>query len=300
MNEAISTAERVKAAQRVTWVGFFVNLVLTLAKVVAGVVGHSAAMLADGVHSLSDFATDVVVLAFVKISGKEKDENHPYGHGKYETFATLIIAMALFGVGVGILVSGVENIVKALHGESLDQPGVIALWAALVSIVSKELLYRYTIVVGRKINNQAVIANGWHHRSDAFSSIGTALGISGAIFLGEQWRILDPLAGVIVSFFILKVSVELALPSMKELLESSLPKEEEKKIKGIIMSHPDVKAYHHLRTRKIGAVCAIDVHIKLDRNISFVRSHDIATELERQFRRTYGANTELNIHTEPI
>lgn len=287
-------------AKKVTVVGFFVNLILTAAKLTAGILGKSTAMVADGVHSLSDFATDIVVLAFVHISDKESDEDHRYGHGKFETFATLLISLALFAVGMGILINGIESVVAVLRGEELAKPGLIALWAALFSIVSKEILFKYTIVIGKKINNQAVIANGWHHRSDSLSSIGTALGIGGAIFLGESWRILDPLAGVVVSFFIMKVSIDLGLPSIKELLEASLPEEIVKEIEEIIVSHPEVKRFHHLKTRKIGNAFAIDVHIKLDKNISFVASHDVATDIERAFREKYGMQTHISIHTEPV
>lgn len=291
---------RAYEAKKVTIVGFFVNLILTAAKLTAGILGKSTAMVADGVHSLSDFATDIVVLAFVNISGKDSDNDHRYGHGKFETFATLIISLALFAVGMGILINGIESIVAVLRGEELSQPKMIALWAALLSIVSKEILFRYTIIVGKKINNQAVIANGWHHRSDSLSSIGTALGIAGAIYLGESWRILDPVAGVVVSFFIMKVSVDLGLPSVKELLEASLPDEVVAEIEEVIMSHPEVKRFHHLKTRKIGNAFAIDVHIKLDKEISFVASHDVATDIERAFREKYGMQTHISIHTEPV
>ena len=291
---------RGKEAKRVTIVGFFVNLVLTLAKITAGILGKSAAMLADGVHSLSDFVTDIVVIAFVNVSGKDSDDNHKYGHGKFETFATLIISLALAGVGIGIFINGLEKIVEYLNGREIEQPGMIALWAALISIVSKEILFRYTIIVGKRINSPAVIANGWHHRSDAFSSLGTALGISGAIFLGESWRILDPIAGIVVSLFIMKVSYDLGMPSVKELLEASLPKDVVNEIETIINTHPDVIKYHHLKTRKVGTLYAIDVHIKLNKEISFVRSHDIATEIELSIREKYGNGTHINIHTEPL
>ncbi|GAB1473048.1 cation diffusion facilitator family transporter [Bacteroidota bacterium] len=292
--------ERTNAAKRVTWIGFFINLVLTVAKLFAGIIGRSSAMVADAIHSLSDFITDVVVIAFVNISGKDSDDNHHYGHGKFETFATLIIALVLFGVGAGILITGAEKIIAAISGKELEQPGIIAFWAAIVSIISKELLFRYTIKVGKEIKSDAVIANGWHHRSDAFSSIGTALGISGAIFLGDNWRILDPIAGVIVSFFIMKVAIELSIPSIKELLESSLPEEITNEIDSIIKGHPEIVRYHHLRTRKIGSIYAIDVHIKLNKEITFVRSHDIATELETELRNRYGRGTQISIHTEPV
>jgi cation diffusion facilitator family transporter len=292
--------QRAREAKKVTWVGFVINLLLSIAKLIAGITGKSAAMVADAVHSISDFTTDVVVLAFVGVTAKDCDDNHHYGHGKYETFATLLISAALLAVGIGLLLNGVQNSIKVINGESLEKPGIIALIAAIVSVIIKEALYWYTVIVGKKINSKAVIANAWHHRSDAFSSIGTTLGIGGAIFLGEKWRILDPLAGALVSIFIIKVAIDLGLPSIKELLESSIPKKEEEDIIRIITNTDGVKKYHHLRTRKVGNAYAIDVHIKLDRNISFVKSHDIATDLEKQLRAIYGNNTLLSIHTEPL
>jgi len=290
---------RVKEARKVTWIGFAVNMVLTILKIIAGFVGKSTAMIADGIHSLSDFVTDVLVILFIGISDKDKDDDHRYGHGKFETFATLLISLALILVGIGIFWSGLSKIIQVFEGNVLEKPTYLALVAALVSIVSKEALFWYTKIVGDKINSNAVIANAWHHRSDAFSSIGTALGISGAIFLGESWRILDPIAGVIVSVFILKVAFELGMPSVHELLERSLPKETEKSIIEIIEAHPDVIFQHNLKTRKIGNIFAIDVHIKLDKDISFVKSHDVATDIEVSLREKFGSKTVTNIHTEP-
>jgi cation diffusion facilitator family transporter len=290
---------RVKEARKVTWIGFAVNMVLTILKIIAGFVGKSTAMIADGIHSLSDFVTDVLVILFIGISDKDKDDDHRYGHGKFETFATLLISLALILVGIGIFWSGLSKIIQVFEGNILEKPTYLALVAALVSIVSKEALFWYTKIVGDKINSNAVIANAWHHRSDAFSSIGTALGISGAIFLGESWRILDPIAGVIVSVFILKVAFELGMPSVHELLERSLPNETEKSIIEIIEAHPDVIFQHNLKTRKIGNIFAIDVHIKLDKDISFVKSHDVATEIEVNLREKFGSKTVTNIHTEP-
>ena len=287
-------------AQHVTWVGFYVNLLLTIFKLLAGILGRSTAMIADGVHSLSDFVTDIIVIIFIRIAGKERDEDHLYGHGKYETFATLLISLALLVVGFGIFVSGAMKIISTFNGETLESPTMLALIAALVSIVSKELLYRYTRKVGDEINSQAVIANAWHHRSDAFSSIGTSLGIAGAIFLGEKWRILDPIAGVVVSFFIIKVAIELGIPSVHELLEKALPVEINAEISTIILRNPEIKALHNLKTRKIGAIYAVDVHIKLDSEVSFVHSHDIATDVEVNIRKRFGENTITNIHTEPF
>lgn len=291
--------ERTRKAKRVTWIGFFANLFLTVFKLIAGFLGRSTAMIADGVHSLSDFITDVLVLIFINISGKEKDDDHRYGHGKFETFATFLISIILIFVSIGIFWTGFTKLVSVFHGDILEQPTLIALYAALISIFVKELIYRYTKIVGTQIHSDAVIANAWHHRSDALSSIATALGISGAIFLGESWRILDPLAGMLVSYFIFKIAIELGLPSMHELLERSLPEETEDEIINIIVSHPDIITFHNLKTRKIGDVYAIDVHIKMDKEISFVKSHDVATDIEVALRKKFGERTITSIHTEP-
>jgi cation diffusion facilitator family transporter len=291
---------RAQQAQRVTWIGFFINLVLSLVKLVSGIVGNSAAMVADAVHSISDFVTDIIVIVFVRIAGKGSDHDHRYGHGKFETFATLLIGITLLVVGIGIFRSGLLKIIQSFSGQVIESPTSIALIAAAFSIILKEWLFRYTIKIGKRINNQAVIANGWHHRSDAFSSLGTLLGIGGAMLLGGQWRILDPLAGVIVSFFIVKVAIELGLPSVKELLEAALPHETENEIIEIVHNTPGVKDSHRLKTRKIGNAYAIDIHVQLNRSISFVESHDIATNIENNLRERFGQQTQINIHTEPL
>ena len=301
MNEQITLTDTVreKKAARVTWVGFFINLVLSAAKIAAGVVGRSSAMIADGIHSLSDFVTDFIVIVFIKISSKNEDSDHPYGHGKYETFATMLISFALFIVAIGIFYSGSVKIYEVLNGRVIERPTYLALVMAAVSIVVKEGLYWYTIIVGRKINSPAVIANGWHHRSDAFSSIGTLIGISGAMFLGERWRILDPITSVIVGLFIVGVAYKLARPSIQELLEGSLPKEVEQNIAEKIQQTPGVIAFHHLRTRKNGNIFIIDMHIKVDPASSIVEAHDIATHVENRIKATFGRRTRVNIHIEP-
>ena len=292
--------QRVKKAQRVTVIGFIVNLLLSAGKITAGIVGKSSAMLADGVHSLSDFVTDVIVIVFLRMSAKKSDEDHTYGHGKYETFATLLIAVALLIVGIGIGWESAHKIIIAVRGEELPRPHLIALWAALVSIVSKEIRFRYTRYVGQKIDSQAVIANGWHHRSDALSSIGTAIGISGAIFLGDKWHILDPIAGFIVSLFILKVAWQLGKPCMDELLEHALPSDICSKIAIAITSNPNVVSFNELRTRKVGNTIAIDVHIQLDKETSFVEAHNITSDVEQSIKEMLGNDVYVNIHTEPV
>lgn len=285
---------------KVTIWGSIVNFILLIFKFVAGVLGHSSAMVADAIHSLSDFATDIIVLFFVRISSKPVDTTHKYGHGKFETLATAFIGFALLAVGIGILIEGTKNIVAVVRGEVLQAPGVIALLAAAVSIISKEILYQYTVYKGRQINSQAVVANAWHHRSDAFSSIGTLVGIAGAMFLGEKWRVLDPVAAVIVSVFILKVAIDILRNSLEELMEHSLPDAEEEEIKQIILSTNGVESPHHLRTRRIGNRVAIEVHIRMNGDMTLTKAHQITTEVEQQLKLRFGENTHIGIHTEPI
>lgn len=298
--EKSEEAAREADIYRVTFVGSVVNLLLLVFKFVAGILGHSAAMLADAVHSLSDFVTDIIVIVFVRISSKPEDEGHDYGHGKYETLATAIIGLILLFVGFGILWNGATSIWDFWQGGELKEPGMLALWAALVSILFKELLYQYTVLKGRRLNSQAVVANAWHHRSDALSSIGTAIGIGGAILLGEQWLILDPLAAVVVSLFIMKVAIQLLVPCVEELLEKSLPAEVEEKIKQEILAFPGVTSPHHLRTRRIGSSYAIEVHIRMDGQITLEEAHHTATAIENRLKSEFGSRTYINIHVEPV
>ena len=302
-NEKVNREEdaaRERGIYRVTLVGSVANLLLLIFKFVAGIVGHSAAMLADAVHSLSDFVTDIIVLVFVRISSKPEDEGHDYGHGKHETLATAIIGIILVLVGFGIFWNGVQSIWSFLQGESLSEPGMLALVAAVVSIVVKELLYQYTVLRGKSLNSQAVVANAWHHRSDALSSIGTAVGIGGAILLGPAWRVLDPIAAVVVSGFIMKVAVQLLIPCLDELLEKSLPAEVENKIVETILSFPGVSSPHHLRTRRIGSNYAIEVHVRMDGRISLEEAHHTATQIELKLKELFGKNTHVGIHVEPV
>lgn len=296
----MAVSRRVRKIKEVTLIGSFINILLTAGKITAGIAGKSSAMIADGVHSLSDLLTDIIVIIFVGVSGKERDSDHRYGHGKYETFATMLVSFILFLVGTGIFWSGARKVIDSINGVSIEQPGLIALYAALVSIVSKEALFWYTKIAGRDINSQALVANAWHHRSDAFTSMGTALGISGAIFLGEKWRILDPVAGIIVSLFILKIAWKIANPSVRELLESSLPAETENDISEIINNTAGVECFHNLRTRKIGEAIAIDVHVKVDKELSVESSHQIASEIENSLREKFGSHSHIGIHIEPF
>ena len=290
---------REKEIYQVTLAGSAGNLVLLTFKFVAGVLGHSAAMVADAVHSLSDFFTDLVVLLFVKVSSKPQDESHDYGHGKFETLATLFIGLALLGAAIGIIVSGAVKFAHWLGGETLEVPGMLALWAALISIVIKEALYRYTVVKGRKLNSPAMVANAWHHRSDALSSIGAAIGIGGAILLGERWAVLDPLASIVVGGMLMKVAWDLLKGSMGELTDQSLQPKEEQEILEIITSFPEVSHPHNLRTRRIGNRIAIEVHVRMDGDLPLHTVHEQATAIERKLRERFGEETLVTLHMEP-
>jgi len=291
--------DRNREIYKVTLVGGAVNVILLLFKFVAGIVGHSAAMVADAVHSLSDFVTDIIVLVFVHISGKPKDKDHDYGHGKYETLAMTIIGFALMLVAVGIEYSGLTKIVDWAQGEELEAPGLLALWAALLSIALKEAVYHYSMIKARQLQSQAVEANAWHHRSDALSSIGTAIGIGGAIFLGQRWTVLDPVASIIVGLFIIKVSVDLLRNGIGDLMEQSLPDEVEDEILRLAASVPGVAEPHELRTRRLGNHYAIELHILMDGNITLCEAHDKATEVEDILRQHYGPDTHVAVHVEP-
>lgn len=291
--------DRNREIYKVTLVGGAVNVVLLAFKFVAGIMGHSAAMVADAVHSLSDFVTDIIVLVFVHISGKPKDKSHDYGHGKYETLAMTIIGIALLAVTIGIVYHGVMKIVVWAGGQQLEAPGMLALWAALLSIVLKEAVYHYSMAKARQLQSQAVEANAWHHRSDALSSVGTTIGIGGAIVLGQRWTVLDPIASVIVGLFIVKVSVELLRRGVGDLMEHSLPDEVENEILRLAASVSGVDKPHDLRTRRIGNHYAIELHILMDGDISLRKAHDKATEVEVLLRRKYGPHTHIAVHVEP-
>ena len=284
---------------RVTLVGSIVNLLLVCLKAVAGLAGHSAAMISDAVHSLSDFVTDIVVLVFVRVSGRPKDEDHDFGHGKYETIATFFIGIALAAAAVGIVVSGAQKLAAWLQGAELQTPGMLALWAALISIVVKELLYQYTRIKGRHLDSPALVANAWHHRSDALSSIGAAIGIGGAILLGKRWALLDPLASIVVGAMLVKVAWDLLGPSFRELTDSSLPQSTETEMLEIIRGVEGVKDPHNLRTRRIGKLIAAEVHIRLDGAQSLSDAHEKASEVERRFKQHFGPQSHIIVHMEP-
>ena len=292
--------DRVKEVYKVTIAGSIINVVLLVVKFAAGILGHSAAMIADAIHSLTDFATDIVVLVFVKLGNKPMDKDHDYGHGKYETLATAIIGLSLLVVGIMICYSGISKTYGAICGEKLQQPGIVALIAAVVSIALKEWAYQFTVRVGRKCQSEAVVANAWHHRSDALSSIGTMLGIGGAILLGDNWAVLDPLAAIIVSAFIIKAAWGLVMQSVKELTDASLPEADEEEIMDIANAEEGVCEIHNIRTRRIGNRIAIEMHVRMPGSTSLYYAHQHTTEIEKRLKARFGENTHVGIHIEPI
>ena len=285
--------------RRITVIGALINIILTIFKIIAGILGQSAAMVADGIHSLSDLLSDIVVIVFTHISSKGKDRNHSFGHGKFETLATLIVSVILVAVGAKLMANGIKSIIGVMNGNHIPVPGSIALWAAIISIISKEVLYHATVHTAKRVNSPVVMANAWHHRSDALSSIGALAGIGGAMILGHKWTILDPVASCCISIAIIAVAVKMAFPSLAELLETSLPSEIENDIIATTSAIKGVEDIHELKTRRNGISYIIDAHIVVNPHISITQAHNIATDVENALREKYGKETQINIHIEP-
>ncbi|NCN04915.1 MAG: cation transporter [Spirochaetales bacterium] len=285
--------------RRITVQGSVVNIFLTLVKLGAGIGGQSSAMIADAVHSLSDFATDLVVLLAVSISQKPRDEDHNYGHGKFETLGTLIIGGSLLAVGLGLIFSAAQSILVVLQGGVLPTPGWIAFGAAVVSVGVKEALFQVTRRVGRRLRNQMLQANAWHHRSDALSSVAAMAGIGGAILLGPSFAILDPLAGLGVSAVICWVAWRILRGCLAELAETSVDPQVRQQILTIVEKVDGVADPHNLRARWVGSELALDIHIRVAGTMTVDAGHVIATEVEQELRQSFGDKTMTNIHVEP-
>lgn len=290
---------RRRTITNITLIGAIVNCLLTIAKISAGIVGLSAALVADGIHSLSDLVSDFIVILFVGISSKEKDQGHNYGHGKYETLATLLVSLLLMAVGVKLCYNGVDAIIGYLNGESLEVPGIIALYMAGISIIAKEILYQITARVGKNVQSQVVIANAWHHRTDAISSIGSAIGIGGAIFLGNQWVILDPIAACVISVFIFIIAIKMAATAISELMEASLSAQEQEEIVNLIGSIEGIEGVHNLKTRRNGQSVIVDVHVVVNPKLTVETAHEMTTHAEELIYQRFGAASQIFIHVEP-
>ena len=292
--------DRGKEAKGTISLGLGVNVFLTLLKYAAGFFGRSSAMVADATHSLSDLLTDIIVFFGLSAANKPADSCHPYGHGKIEALLAALCGITLLAAGGGIFWTGATRITAFLQGETGRTPGMIALWAALISVTSKEILYRYTLVRGRKLDSSVLIAKAWDHRSDALSSVGTLFGIGGAIFGGEKWRILDPVAAVVVSVFVLRAAYPILKDSLNELIEGSLPPSVEEQVKEVLLAKDGVKSFHKLKTRRIGSSIAVDVHIQMKGSMTLSESHEISKQVERDLRRAFGEETHISLHMEPL
>ncbi|MBR5686169.1 MAG: cation transporter [Muribaculaceae bacterium] len=292
------TLTRNRAEKRCTLVGMTSDVCLSALKIATGIVGHSSAILADGIHSISDTVTDALVYAMVRLSGKGSDERYRYGRGKYETLAAFLISIILVVVALGLMVEGVKDVWAAMQGETLERPHNIALIVGIIAVIVKESLYHYTRLTGRKTQSSALKAYAWHHRADALSTAATLLGVAGAMFLGERWRVLDPIAAIAVSVLILVLAYRLGKPAVEELLEVSLPQEEQDKIADIVNGTEGVRAFHNLRTRRNGNLRVVDMHIKVDGELSVTQSHEITRDIERQLSEALG-EVMTNIHVEP-
>ena len=290
---------RTRQIQSVTLWGAVCNLALSAIKLAAGLLGRSSAMVADAVHSLSDLVSDVVVLVFAHISAKGKDKDHDYGHGKFETLATTVVSLLLLVVAARMIASSVGQIRSALGGTPPSPPGMIALVAAVVSIAVKEVLYQWTARVGRKLSSSVMVANAWHHRSDALSSVGSLVGIGGAILLGGRWTILDPLVGLAISVVIIVVAVRMSLPALAELTDASLPEDVEQRITEVIEAVPGVEDVHELKTRRCGHYSIAEVHMVVRPDMTIHEAHDITVEAERRLHAEFGDDMQLTIHVEP-
>ncbi|MDI6757681.1 MAG: cation diffusion facilitator family transporter [Endomicrobiia bacterium] len=295
----MNSEERSRAASRITFVGSAVNLSLTAVKFAAGIYGASGAMIADAAHSMSDLATDVVVLLGFRYIGKPADKTHDYGHGKIETLTAVAVGAGLFIVAAAIMLMGVRQVFSSLAGDVRASPGLFALGAAILSIVVKESLYRSTVAVGKKINSMAIVANAWHHRSDSLSSVGAAVGIAGAMILGGKWLALDSLAAVAVGVLIMKVAYDISIAGLKELLDESLSDEDENRVIDCAAAVTGVVNPHGIRSRKIGANVAVEIHIEVRADMSVAQAHDIASDVEKAIEEMFDGETFVSVHVEP-
>jgi cation diffusion facilitator family transporter len=265
-----SVADRARAATRSTWVSVVVNIVLTVTQIVVGVFAKSQALIADGVHSLSDLVADFVVLFASHHSKKDADEDHPYGHQRFETAASLVLGLLLLGVGVGMLWSAYR---KLEAPETVAQVHVVALWVAGLALVSKELLFRYMLHVAKAVKSSMLVANAWHARSDAASSLVVALGIVGNL---AGYPILDPIAALIVGFMVSKMGWGFAWTALHDLMDRAVDDQEVQAIRQTLLETPGVSGVHDVRTRKMGDLIVVDAHLEVDATITVEQGHDIA------------------------
>ncbi len=294
MSQQEKKTQRYLATRKVTLVGVIVNIVLAFAQVAGGVIAQSQALIADGFHTLSDLITDFVVLIAAKMASKDADEDHPYGHERIETIATIILGMALGAVGIGIALDAADRL---QHPEKLLQPGILAIALAAFGILCKEGLFRYTYHVGKRINSSLLKANATHHRSDAISSVMVAIGVTASVIFSIPW--LDALAAVAVSVMIFYMGAKLILDSTLELVDTAWESEKVESMLMLISNVPGVQNAHMLRTRKMSSSVLVDVHIQVSPYISVSEGHHIAEQVMSQLRAEYDEVSDIMVHIDP-
>lgn len=280
----------------VTWLGLVSNLVLAGGKIGAGLLFGSQAILADGVHSLTDLASDVAVLIGLRYGDRPADPSHPYGHRRMHTLAAMFIGLVLLGLAWEIGYRAVLSL-RDVHRTTITGPWPLVL--ALVTIPVKEFLYQLTVRIGRKTDNPAVIANAWHHRTDAMSSLAAAGGIAGAMFLGKHWSVLDPMMAGVIAAFLVMASAKLIWSSGSELIDRAPGEKTMARIAEIVLRTPGVKTYHAIRARKLGGQVEMDVHVMVDPNLTVREGHDIASNVRRRIRMAETNVQQVIVHVEP-
>ncbi len=289
----LSLEQRKKETNRITLWGVAVNLFLSIIKILGGIFGQSQALLADGIHSLSDLASDAMVLIAVKHAGEDADEDHPYGHARYETLATVALGILLIGVAAGI---AYDAVLRLEHPEQIATPALYTMIIAAISIFSNEGLYHATRAVAQKIRSPLLQANAWHHRSDAVSSIVVLVGV-GATYIG--YPLLDAIAAILVALMIAKIGLDLSRQSVQELVDTALEPEMVEKIKATILNIDDVRQLHLLRTRRMGHNALVDVHIQVSPKLSVSEGHHITESVEKALIDKFDEINDVTVHIDP-
>lgn len=301
MKEGCTRSDNSKKKQHAYLVSSAVNLILPPLKLTAGICGHSSALIADAINSISDVIANTVVYIFLRISSKPRDREHSYGHGKYETIASLFISLMMIVAGILIFIQGIGTLHDFIQNRVLpDKPSAMALIMALFTVVVKEITYRYTYRMANETRSEALLAQAYDHRYDIFAALAVFFGVIGARTIGGTGRLLEPLAAMIVAAFIIRAGIQLARPSLLKLTDATVPEEVIEELKTLILSIPDVEDPHNFRTRMIGSdTMAIELDIRMNGDCSLYEAHDKTIEIEKAIRDRFGEDTHIIIHTEP-
>lgn len=291
----VEESEFTRVANRVAFVTIFENVLLALGKLIAGLIGHSSAMISDAVHSASDVFSTIVVLIGVKLSSKESDKEHPYGHERLECVAAIVLAVVLLLTGLGIGYDAIKNILGGNYKE-LTAPTVLALVAAIISIVAKEAMYWYTRYYAKRIDSSALMADAWHHRSDALSSVGALIGIGGAM-LG--YPVMDSIASLVIFFFIAKAAYDIFKDAIDKMVDHACDEETEKAIYDAVLEQEEVLGIDMLQTRIFGNKIYVDLEIQLDENYTLKKAHDIAEEVHEHIEKNFPKVKHIMVHVNP-